>query len=286
MQLDAVEKSQFLKQVVQRGRLLQIKERCENSMLDFVEHVWPVVEPSRPFVRGWVLEAIADHLRAVTEGHIKRLLINVPPGFTKSLMTDCFWPAWEWGPRNMPSNRYVCFSYSSHLTERDNLRTRNVVQSQRYQSLWGDRVKLSQEQFTKVKFSNLQTGWKLATSVGGIGVGERGDRLIIDDPNKTEDMESEALRNSTKLWFTEVIPDRLNDQKNSAIVIIQQRLHDEDVSGIALEREMGYTHLCVKMYHEVMPYFNGWTPTSDGLRIKTFIGGIASVDDGTITSEP
>lgn len=281
MQLDLVDKSRFLRDAALRWQLLQTKEDCEANMLDFAEYMWPVVEPSRPFVRGWVLEAIADHLGAVTDGHIKRLLINVPPGFTKSLMTDVFWPAWEWGPRNRPSNRYVCFSYSSHLTERDNLRCRNVVQSDRYQKLWGDRVKLSAEQFTKVKFSNLHTGWKLATSVGGIGVGERGDRLIIDDPNKTEDMESEARRAFTKLWFTEVIPDRLNSQGDSAVVVIQQRLHDEDVSGIAIERGMGYTHLMVPMYYEPRVYCNGWA----GDQIKTFTAGHPLYDANKIKED-
>lgn len=267
-----VDKAGILYKATSRIKTLKIKEKCEENMLDFVEYVWPVVEPSRPFIRGWVLSAIADHLRAVTDGHIKRLLINVPPGATKSLMTDVFWPAWEWGPRDMPSMRYVCFSYSSHLTERDNMRCRNVISSSRYQELWGDRCTLSREQFTKVKFGNLQTGWKLATSVAGIGVGERGDRLVIDDPNEVVDMESEAIRNTTKLWFTEVIPDRLNNQVTSAIVIIQQRLHEEDVSGIALSRNMGYTHLMVPMYYEPRIYCNGWV----GDEIKTLIGSEAS----------
>jgi predicted phage terminase large subunit-like protein len=223
----------------------------EGSLLEFAGYVWPVVEPAIPFVRGWALEAIADHLEAVTYGHIRRLLINVPPGFSKSLMTDVFWPAWEWGPRNMPWTRYVCASYSNHLTERDNLRCRNIVVNPRYRRLWGSRFGISNEQFTKIKFANDQTGWKLATSVGGIGVGERGDRFIIDDGNNTMEMESEVTRATTNMWFTEVVPDRLNNQKTSAIVVIQQRLHEDDISGVALSREMGYTHLMIPMYHDV-----------------------------------
>jgi len=219
----------------------------EGDLLPFVRYVWPVVEPAIPFVEGWAITAIAEHLQAVTKGEIRRLLINVPPGFTKSLMTNVFWPAWEWGPQNRPWYRYVCASYSNHLTERDNLRCRNVVMSERYQRLWRGRFRISNEQFTKVKFANDQTGWKLATSVGGIGVGERGDRFVIDDPNNTMMMESEAVRWTTNMWFTEVVPDRLNNPKESAIVVIQQRLHEEDVSGVALENDLGYTHLCIPM---------------------------------------
>jgi len=226
------------------------KVRAESRLIEFAEYVWPVVEPAIPFIRGWAIEAIAEHLEAVTHGHIKRLLINVPPGFTKSLMTDVFWPAWEWGPRNMPWTRYVCASYSNHLTERDNMRCRNIVISDRYQKLWGNRFHISNEQFTKIKFANDKTGWKLATSVSGIGVGERGDRFIIDDPNNTMEMESEQVRYTTNMWFTEVVPDRLNNPQESAIVIIQQRLHEDDVSGVAVSREMGYTHLMIPMRHD------------------------------------
>src|ERR1700761_1558459 len=113
----------------------RLLEQTEGTLIGFVKHMWPVVEPAIPFVEGWAIGAIAEHLQAVTEGQIKRLLMNVPPGFTKSLLTDVFWPAWEWGPRRMPWNRYVCASYSNHLTERDNMRCRNIVISDRYQNL-------------------------------------------------------------------------------------------------------------------------------------------------------
>lgn len=233
-----------------RIKQLQEREQYEGSLIEFAEYVWPVVEPAIPFMRGWAIEAIAEHLEAVTFGQIKRLLINVPPGFTKSLLTDVFWPSWEWGPRNMPWLRYMCAAYSNHLTERDNMRCRNIVVSERYRRLWGNRFKISNEQFTKIKFANDQTGWKLATSVGGIGTGERADRVVIDDPNNPMEMESEAVRNTAVMWFTEIMPDRLNNPKESAIVVIQQRTHEDDVSGIALSREMGYTHLMIPMYHD------------------------------------
>lgn len=240
-------KPEVVARAFSRLKRLQVSSQAEEKLINFAEYVWPVVEPAIPFVKGWAIEAICDHLEAVTDGHIKKLLINVPPGFTKSLMTDVFWPAWEWGPRNKPWLRYVCASYSNHLTERDNLRCRNVVLSDRYRQNWGNRFKVSNEQFTKVKFANDQTGWKLATSVGGIGVGERGDRFVIDDANNTMQMESEAIRDNTNMWFTEVVPDRLNNMMLSAIVVIQQRLHADDVSGTAISRDMGYTHLMIPM---------------------------------------
>lgn len=229
---------------------LQTRDRCEAHLLDFAEYVWPVVEPAIPFVKGWVIEAIAEHLEAVALGHVRRLLINVPPGFTKSLMTDVFFPAWLWGPLNRPHMRFLCAAYSEHLTVRDNMRCRSIITSDRYQKLWSNRFKVSSDQFTKIKFANDKTGWKLATSVGGIGTGERGDIVIVDDPNNPMEMESETVRDTTKMWFTEVLPDRLNNQAVSSIIVIQQRTHEEDVSGIAIAREMGYTHLMVPMRHD------------------------------------
>lgn len=228
----------------------KIREPCEQKLVNFVKYIWPVIEPSRDFMSGWVVEAICDHLQAVTDGHIRRLLINVPPGFTKSTLVGVMWPAWEWGPRSMPSTRYICASYSEHLSVRDNMRCKNIVMSDRYQDLWKDRFQVAPDLMSKIKFGNNKTGWKLATSVGGVGVGERGDRFIIDDPHNTMDMESEAARDTTKMWFTEVVPDRLNNQEKSAIVIIMQRLHEDDVSGTAISRNMGYTHLMVPMYHD------------------------------------
>lgn len=267
---------QAVARAYKQGLKVRKQEKYEASLLDFAEYVWPVVEPAIPFVKGWAIEAIADHLQAVTDGYIRRLLINVPPGFTKSLMTDVFWPAWEWGPRNRPWLRYMCAAYSNHLTERDNMRCRNVVISDRYKKLWGERFRISNEQFTKIKFANDQTGWKLATSIAGIGTGERADRVIIDDPNDPKTMESEVVRNTVNLWFTEIIPDRLNNQAESAIVVIQQRTHEEDVSGTALARNMGYTHLCIPMYYVPAKHVNGYTLDEDKTVIESFIGDRAA----------
>ena len=115
-------------------------------------------------------------------GEIKRLLINVPPGFMKSLLTNVFWPAWEWSAMEMPHTRYVTFSYAASLTERDNGRFRDLLISREFQELWGHKFVLRKIGETKVV--NDKTGWKLASSVGGVGTGERGNRVLIDDPHK------------------------------------------------------------------------------------------------------
>jgi predicted phage terminase large subunit-like protein len=222
----------------------------EASLRGFTEVAWHVLEPKRPFVPGYHIDAVLDHLEAVHRGDIIRLLINIPPGCMKSLSVDVLFPAWEWGPRNRPDLRYVSASYSQDLTTRDNRKTRNLITSQWYQALWGDRFNLTSDQNAKTRFDNDKSGFKVATSVGGVGTGERGDRFIVDDPHNVKDGESDAKRGESNKWFLESVTTRVNDPERSAIIVMMQRIHSNDVSGTILEKDLGYTHLCLPMEFE------------------------------------
>lgn len=222
---------------------------CEESLLAFTRRMWPVLEPGRRMVEGWPLEAICEFLEAISRGEIQKGLINVPPGFMKSLLTEVFWPAWEWGPLNRPSLRYVSFSYSSSLTQRDNRRFKDLLLSRDYGRLWGDNFDL--KKVGEELVSNDKTGWKLATSIGGVGTGERGDRVILDDPHNVKESESDNVRQETVRWFRESMASRLNDAAKSAVVIIMQRVHEEDVSGVVLsDLRHEYEHLMIPMEWE------------------------------------
>lgn len=222
---------------------------AERSLLEFIRQMWEVLEPGRQFVEGWAVGAICEHLEAVTSGEIKRLLINVPPGCMKSLTTSVFWPAWEWGPKGRPETRYVAASYADSLTLRDNRKFRMLVQSEQFRAAWPG-IALSQDQNEKRLIGNTATGFKLATSVGGVGTGERGDRVIVDDPHNVKEGESEVKREAALQWFTEVMPTRVNDPSTSATIVIMQRVHDRDVSGLIIAKELGYEHLCLPMEYE------------------------------------
>lgn len=215
------------------------------GLIEFVRRYWHVLEPSTPFVDGWALEAVCQHLEAVTFGEITRLLVNVPPGFMKSLLTDVFWPAWEWGPMDMAHLRYVAFSYSASLTERDNDKFGVLLGSPEYQADWGDRVKL--RRVGRVEVTNKKHGRKLSSSIGGVGTGERGNRVILDDPHSVKDDGSEGVREETVRWFREAMSNRLNDIKRDAIVIIMQRVHEGDISGVIIGDELDYVHLMIPM---------------------------------------
>lgn len=224
------------------------KQACPGGLIEFVRYFWHVLEPNTPLIDGKALEAICLHLEAVTFGKINRLLINVPPGFMKSLLTDVFWPAWEWGPMNMAHQRYVTFSYAASLTLRDNGRFRDLLLSRDFQDLWGFRFKL--RKIGEEKVANDKSGWKLASSIGGVATGERGGRIVLDDPHSVKESESDRVRGETVRWFKEAMSNRLNNMEQDAIIIIMQRVHESDVSGAVIAGDMGYEHLCIPMEYE------------------------------------
>lgn len=234
--------------VAKRELTLEAIER--GGLRAFIKCAWHVLEPGIRLVWGWHLDAICEHLEAVTEGQIRRLLINVPPGTMKSLAVSVFWPCWEWGPRKLPHLRTVAASYGAHLSQRDNLKCRRLIVSPWYQGLWGGHVVLTGDQNAKTKFENTATGFRMSTSVGGVGTGERGDRFIIDDPHNVKDANSDLKRAEALLWFRETVPTRVNDLRTSAFVVIMQRVHEEDISGEILANEMGYEHLMLPMRFE------------------------------------
>ncbi|MFT4184429.1 MAG: phage terminase large subunit [Rhizobium sp.] len=224
----------------------KIRQRCQ-SLAGFVREAWHVVEPAVDYVHGWHIDAICRHLEAVTSGDITRLLINVPPGTMKSLLCGVFWPAWEWGPKGRPELRYLGSSYSEHYAKRDNRRMRDLVASEWYRTLWGDRVKLTRA--GEMAFSNTRMGFRQGVPFSRL-TGGRGDRVIIDDPHSVDGAESEAERASTVRTFRESVPTRLNDPQHSAIVVVMQRLHEADVSGTILSLGLGYDHLMLPMEFE------------------------------------
>jgi predicted phage terminase large subunit-like protein len=226
----------------------------------FVRYFWAVLEPGTKFREGWAIEAMCEHLEAVTFGEITKLLINVPPGFMKSLLTDVFWPAWEWGPQGLDHIRYVAFSYSSSLTERDNGKFAVLLNSPEFKAMYPD-IDLVLDGAKKV--SNTKHGFKLATSVGGVGTGERGDRVILDDPHNVKESESELVRRETIRWFRESMSSRLNDMENGAKVVIMQRVNEEDVAGEIITTMDGWCHLLIPMEYVWSLGEDGGPPTTD-----------------------
>lgn len=226
------------------SRLDTQRELASRSLSAFIKQGWHVVEPTTPYVGGWAIEAMCEHLEASLDGHIRNLLINIPPRHMKSLAVSTFFPAFAW--TRDPSLRFLCSSYAESLSVRDSVRCRRVISSPWFQERWGDRFALTGDQNAKERFENDKTGYRLATGVGGSNTGEGGDILIVDDPNNMMEIHSKAIRATTLTWWDEVMSTRLNNAKTGRRIVIMQRGHEDDVAGHILRKEARrWTHLCL-----------------------------------------
>src|SRR5579862_1529352 len=222
-------------------------EMASRGLREFVRQAWPIVEPSTPFVSGWHIDAIIEHLEAVSGGQIRNLLINVPPRHMKSLLVSVFWPAWEW--IRWPERRWLYSSYAAQLSIRDSVKCRRLIESPWYQTRWGHIFALTGDQNAKSRFDNNRSGYRLSTSVGGSVTGEGGDRIVCDDPHKVDEVESDTVRKTAIDWWDVAMSTRVNDPKTSAMVIVMQRCHQRDLSGHLLEKG-NFEHLCLPAEYE------------------------------------
>ena len=223
------------------------QERAARSLREFVRQAWAVIEPSTPFVPSWHIDAIIEHLEAISLGQIRNLLINVPPRHMKSLLVSVLWPAWEW--IRWPERRFLYSSYAAQLSIRDSVKCRRLIESPWYQDRWGDRFALTGDQNTKGRFENDRSGYRLSTSVGGAATGEGGDRVVCDDPHNVQEAESDSVRKATLDWWDVVMSTRVNDPRSAAKVVVMQRCHQLDLSGHLLEQG-GWEHLRLPAEYE------------------------------------
>lgn len=229
---------------------------ARDSLPDFIRQSWHLIEPSTPLSWNWHLDELCDVLTRASRGEpgYRRIIINLPPGGMKSL-TLTLWAAWEWASN--PSLSYLTASYTDDNTIRDNRRLRSIVTSDWYRSsFWTARpgtpnqtVSLASDQSAKVRFDTTAKGWRIASSVGGIGTGEHPDRIIVDDPHKAADSRYLSALKSACDWMDGTISTRV--MKDPVIVVVMQRLHLSDVSAHLLAKG-GWTHVRLPMRY--IPY--------------------------------
>lgn len=247
---------------VQLYQTLKDKERYEDSLYEFLKGAWSSID-SAEFQQGWALEALCDHLEAVTLGHIPRLLINFPPRCSKTTITSICWPAWTWARSDQyksywsgPQVKFLCGSYNAYLSLDNANKMRRLLNSPFYQKHWGGKFSLQDDENTKSAFANTLGGARKSTSVGGSLLGVGGDILIVDDPHNTETekvVETDSDRLKVVSWWRELSGTRLNDPRQSAIVVVMQRLHEGDLSGVILDENEGdWVHLMLPMRHDVL----------------------------------
>lgn len=232
----------------------------------FMEMAWHVVE-SQPFVDGWHLEETCEHLEAVSAGRCKRLLINIPPGCTKSMTVSVMWPVWDWITH--PWRKFMYSSFDASLSQRDALRAKELIQSEWFQARWG--ILANQKLLEKKKLGSLFVisegkqntatvywtsggGFRFSTSVAGRSTGWHSHIQVTDDPTKPKDVQAggkTAIRalQSTIDWWKGTMSSRKVDPNSFSRVVIMQRLHEMDLAG-HLEKEGGYTVLKLPMEYK------------------------------------
>lgn len=227
-------------------------ETCSGAGLEaYLADMWPIIEHGNPYIRCYHIDAMCDHLAAVTQGHIKDLLITIPPRHAKSINVAVAWPTWEWGPQRMAQLRWIFSTYVQTLSVRDSNKRRRVIAHPWFQQRWGDTFHLGSAKYLvdgSTRYENDLGGYHLATSVKGANTGEGGDRVICDDPHNVKDTHYDAVREETVRWWTEVMPTRRNNPSKSARVVIMQRVHEGDVAASCIRS--GFHHLNLPLEYE------------------------------------
>ncbi|HJU18898.1 MAG TPA: phage terminase large subunit [Stellaceae bacterium] len=214
-------------------------DRCEYEALlrhdfaSFAQRCFRELNPQAAFAFGWHIEIIAAKLAAVRAGTIRRLVVNLPPRHLKSLLASIAFPAWYLG--HAPAAHILCVSYAQDLADKLARDCRQILASEWYRRIFPTR--LSPQRQAVPEFDTTAQGCRLATSVGGVLTGRGADLIVIDDPLKPEEALSKTQRQAANAWFDHTLYSRLNDKEKGAIVLIMQRLHEDDLVGHVAAQE-------------------------------------------------
>lgn len=235
---------------------LNCEEVARDGFAAFAKLAWNQVE-AQSLIWSWHMSEIAHHLEAVSRDDCRQLIINVPPGMSKSTLVSALWPAWDW--LSHPSRRFMCGTFDASLALRDALKTRGLINSPWFQDRWGDLVQIDNSedvQTSQSVYSTTAKGQRFSTTVGGRATGWHADIQIVDDPIKPRDVTGDMAVAAKALerawsWYTQTMASR-KTSKTFKRVIIMQRLHEADLVGRILESDKlkQWTHLMLPMKFE------------------------------------
>src|SRR5215475_12367107 len=192
----------------------------------FVWKSFMTILPGTPYLPAWHVDAIVHRLMQVHTGDIPRLLINQPPRSLKSITVSVAYVAWRLG--HDPTRRIVVASYSNDLAGELHRQFRMVIESPWYRALF---PAMRPARDTGTELVTTAGGSRYATSVGGTLTGRGADLIIVDDPHKAEEASSEPARRRVIDWYAGTLVSRLNDKEKDPIVVVMQRLHEDDLAG-------------------------------------------------------
>ena len=205
----------------------------------FLHRAFLTVSGSDAFAAGWHLDAISWELDRIRRGDSNRLIVTMPPRHLKSVTISVAWVAWMLG--RDPALRFICVSYSQDLATKHAADCRAVMATEWYRRLFPGTV-IRRGRSSETDFETTHGGGRLSTSTGGTLTGRGADIILIDDPVKPDEAMSETIRAGVKTWFGNTLYSRLNDKRTGCIVLVMQRLHEEDLAGHLIEAG-GWEHL-------------------------------------------
>jgi phage terminase large subunit-like protein len=226
---------------------MSAKVEMQKSLVAFIKGAWAELEPGRELLWNWHMDVLCGYLEALDAGVIRRLIVNIPPGTMKSLIVNVFYPSWVWCRK--PNHKFLTGSNDGILAVRDAMKMRTLIEGEWFQEKWGDIVKKNPAQWEKELFSNTVLGHRQSQGVLARVTGKRADTLIWDDPHDAKQTESEVQRRSVIEAWEQGWASRLNDPNKSAVVLIMQRLHEDDATGFFLKNG-GWTHLVIPMRYD------------------------------------
>lgn len=218
----------------------------------FIRRSFSIVSPGDEYLHSWHIDCMAEYLTACKDREIKRLLINIPPRSLKSISATVAFPAWLLGDN--PSETIMAASYARSLSQKHSQDSRFIMQSDWYKSVFPSTI-IASDQNEKGKFMTTERGQRMAVSVGSAATGEGANILIVDDPTNPMQAASDVERQNANDWFSQTFVSRLNNKKDGVIIVIMQRLHEEDLSGMIL-RQGGFEHLCLPAVNDVKRTFS------------------------------
>jgi len=231
-------------------------ELCRQDFSVFLRRAWPAISGGEQLQWNWHLDALCHQLDRVARGECQRLIVNIPPRNGKSKTVSSIWAAWRLG--RDPTTSIVGVSYSNELSGKLARDCLAIMQLGWYRELF-PRAVISQRRSASHDFDLVAGGGRLATSVTGTLTGRGGDLILLDDIIKPEEANSEHAREGSRDWFRGTLASRLNDKRSGAIVVIMQRLHEDDLTGMLLEAG-GWDHFCVPsiaIEDEIIPLTRG-----------------------------
>ena len=205
-----------------------------HDLTTFIERSFLELNPHSVYIHGRYIELIATKLEACRTGTVTRLIINLPPRSLKSHAVSVAFPAFLMG--HQPSTQIICASYGQDLSDKHARDCRTLMQSAFYREVF-PRARLAADRQSVNDFATTEKGFRMATSVGGVLTGRGADIIILDDVMKPDEALSESRRKAANEWYSNTLLSRLNDKSRGAIIVVMQRLHQDDLVGHVLEND-------------------------------------------------